>query len=143
MSEAVKCYGGGGTFKNFQEWTLKASSCSECMLLSERRSGSLSSSLVKTAESLGWYLVMRPRRALISISCRASTEFTFSMPERSGRGRRGRTFRSENHEAESNSLDVKGFKCLFYACMKKNMFFFVLTLFSFTQDDKLNEDACV
>lgn len=73
---------------NFQEWTLKASSCSECMLLSERRSGSLSSSLVKMADSLGWFLVMRLRRARISVSCRASTEFTFSMPERSERAER-------------------------------------------------------
>lgn len=71
--------------RKLQEWTLKASSCSECMLLSERRSGSLSSSLVKMADSLGWFLVMRLRRARISVSCRASTEFTFSMPERSGR----------------------------------------------------------
>lgn len=84
------CVGGGGvcvssTRRKLQEWTLKASSCSECMLLSERRSGSLSSSLVKMADSLGWFLVMRLRRARISVSCRASTEFTFSMPERSGR----------------------------------------------------------
>lgn len=28
---------------------------------------------------------MRLRRARISVSCRASTEFTFSMPERSGK----------------------------------------------------------
>lgn len=71
-----------------QEWTLKASSCSECMLLRERRSGSFSSSLVKMADSLGWFLVMRLRSARISVSCSASTEFTFSMPERSA-GRRG------------------------------------------------------
>lgn len=68
-----------------QEWILKASSCSECMLLSERRSGSLSSSLVKVANSLGWFLVIRLRSAQINVSCSASTEFTFSIPERSVR----------------------------------------------------------
>lgn len=36
-----------------QGWTLKARSCSECMLLRERRSGSFRSSLVKMAISLG------------------------------------------------------------------------------------------
>lgn len=80
LCQGVKC------LRKLQEWTLKASSCSECMLLSERRSGSLSSNLVKMADSLGWFLVMRLRRARISVSCRASTEFTFSMPERSERG---------------------------------------------------------
>lgn len=60
--------GASSILRKVQEWTLKASSCSECMLLSERRSGSLSSSLVKIADSLGWFLVMRLRRARISVS---------------------------------------------------------------------------
>lgn len=55
-------------YRRLQEWTLKASSCSECMLLSERRSGSFRSSLVKMADSLGWFLVMRLRRARIRVS---------------------------------------------------------------------------
>ncbi|KAK0131429.1 hypothetical protein N1851_033881 [Merluccius polli] len=70
-------YMSGVGVKEDKEWTLKASSCSECMLLRVRRSGSLSSSLVYTAVSLGgWFLAMRLRSARISVSCSASTEFT-------------------------------------------------------------------
>lgn len=70
-----------GTWCGLQEWTLKANSCSECMLLRVRRSGSLSRSRVNTAVSLGaWFFVMRLRNARISVSCSAATEFTFSMP---------------------------------------------------------------
>lgn len=67
----------------FHGWTLKARSCSECMLLSERNSGSLRSSLVKMALSFGWLCVMRLRKPRISDSCSASTDFAFSNPERS------------------------------------------------------------
>ena len=74
-------------------WTLKAKSASECKLLSERRSGSLRSSLVKTAASLAWFFMIRPRSARMRLSCSASTEFMSSIPDRSakkkGRERKG------------------------------------------------------
>lgn len=66
-----------------QACTLKVSSSSECTLLRERRSGSFRSSLVKVATALMWFFMMRFLRARIRVSCRASTEFTSSMPERS------------------------------------------------------------
>lgn len=77
----------------FQGCTLKESSSSECMLLSERSSGSLSSSLVKVVdESSPWFCITRFRSARISLSCRASTAFRSWIPERSeaGQEREGR-----------------------------------------------------
>lgn len=73
-----------------QGWTLKAKSASECRLLSERRSGSLRRSLVKTAASLAWFFMIRPRSARMRLSCSTSTEFMSSTPERSGQRRRER-----------------------------------------------------
>ncbi len=74
------------TFTSFlkpQASMRKESSFSECMLFSVRRSGSLSSSLVNLEASLGAFLLTRDRRARIKLSWSISTEFTFSMPERS------------------------------------------------------------
>ncbi|TNN32240.1 hypothetical protein EYF80_057599 [Liparis tanakae] len=47
------------------------------MLLRERSSGSLSSSLVKVvADSSPWFCITRVLRPRISLSCRASTEYS-------------------------------------------------------------------
>lgn len=75
----------GGVPQSLQGCTLNDSSSSECMLLSERSSGSFSSSLVKVvADSSPWFCATRFRRAQISWSCRASSESRSWIPERSG-----------------------------------------------------------
>lgn len=53
------------------------------MLFKERKSGSFKSSFVNIEASFGWFFVIKVLSARISISCNASTELTFSIPDRS------------------------------------------------------------
>lgn len=101
----------------------KDSSFSECMLLSVRRSGSRSSSLVKRGESMTEWtpsppplssgpavgLLTRRRSVRIRFSWRCSTDDRFSIPERSVKvrerlkGSDGRTLVRTNQGREQGS----------------------------------------
>lgn len=62
---------------------MKAKSSSECMLFKERKSGNFKRSFVKIEASFGWFFMIKVLNARISVSWSASTELTFSIPERS------------------------------------------------------------
>lgn len=53
------------------------------MLFKERRSGNFRRSFVKIEASFGWFFIIKVLSARMSVSCKASTELTFSIPDRS------------------------------------------------------------
>lgn len=59
------------------------------MLFKERKSGNFRRSFVKIEASLGWFFMIKVLNARISVSWSASTELTFSIPERSKEKKRG------------------------------------------------------
>lgn len=76
VSESAKALG----------WTLKARSSSECMLFKERRSGNFRRSFVKIEASFGWFSLLRSLSGWRFLQ--ASTELTFSIPDRSAEASR-------------------------------------------------------
>lgn len=53
------------------------------MLFKERKSGNFKRSFVKIEASFGWFFIIKVLNARIRVSWSASTELTFSIPERS------------------------------------------------------------
>lgn len=71
------------------------------MLFKERKSGNFKRSFVKIEASFGWFFMIKVLNARISVSWSASTELTFSIPERSkekGGGREKKTGQGEGRK---------------------------------------------
>lgn len=108
-----------------QGCTLKESSSSECMLLRDRSSGSLSSSLVKVvAASSPWFCIRSWRRARISLSCRASTAVRSCRPDRSATA--GGRERKLGHLIAKLGLQLCRMTTVFGSCHVTKLWSFIL-----------------
>lgn len=76
------------------------------MLFKERKSGNFKRSFVKIEASFGWFFIIKVLSARISVSCSASTELTFSIPDRSKGKERGKKKRV-GEKAGRHSLQIK------------------------------------